>query len=195
MVRSPVLGACALLVVLWPVLAACGGDDGSVSPRSAGTASARPVQSGQVERWPEATSHLAVTFDGDRASATVAPAPGNGLAAFWSIASTSGTGSGFFYSDAIRGLRDTRVAHATGVRRVKDIHDASSLDYSRPSVGPVDAHGIVVLHHLPSDRYLAITLDAIVPLDPRTAGAGPYAYADVTWYLTEAGSADFSAAP
>jgi hypothetical protein len=36
---------------------------------------------------------------------------------------------------------------------------------------------------------------AIHPTDPRTAGAGPYAYADVTWYLTGLDQVDFATAP
>lgn len=180
-------------------LGACGGGhdvDSTAAPGSAITArSARPVLSGRVERWPEATRHLNVTLEGDRASVTLGEATASGLTAFWSIASTAGDGSGFFYSDAIQGRSETRVAHAAGIRRVQEITDASAFDYSRSTVGPVEPHGIVLVHHVPTDRYLAIAIDALVPLDPRTAGAGPYAYADVTWYLTEPGSASFSAAP
>jgi hypothetical protein len=68
------------------------------------------------------------------------------------------------------------------------------FDYSPVSVGPVPVGAIVLVHHLPTGRYLALVLDAIEPVDPRSAGAGPYGYADVTWYLGEDGAVDFSAA-
>lgn len=186
---GPIFCVCALL------LYGCG-DRASDAPASTlASTAARPVLTGRVERWPEATAHLLVSIDGARASADVVASPGLGLVAFWSIASTSGAGSGFFYSDAHLGRSETRVAYAAGVARVQDIRDASRFDGSQPSVGPVAPPGIVLVHHLPSDRWLALVVDAIVALDPRDAGAGPYAYADVTWYLTEPGSADFSAAP
>lgn len=183
-------------LVLAAALVGCSAGDATSSPASrAVTAAAMPVGAGHVERWPEATSHLVVTVDGDHVSVAVAAQPASGLVAFWSIASTAGSGSGYFYSDAVQGRSDTSVAFASGVRRVQDIRDASAFDYARPSVGPVERGGIVLFHHVPSDRYLALVLDAITPLDPRTAGAGPYAVADVRWYLTEPGTADFSLAP
>lgn len=175
-------------------LPGCAADPPAADSRAV-AAAALPVQSGRVERWPEATAHLVVTIDGDRASVAVGAEPASDLAAFWSIASTGGAGSGYFYSDAVQGRSDTQVAFASGVARVQDIRDASGLDWSRPSVGPVERGGVVLLHHLPSDRTLALVLDAITPLDPRTAGAGPYAVADVRWYLTEPGTSDFALAP
>jgi hypothetical protein len=187
--------ATSLVVVAGSLSCGDAGGGGASEGPAARTASTIPVRSGRFERWPEATSRLVVSVDGDRTSVALGDARSKGVAAFWSIASTRGEGSGFFYSDAIRGGAETRVAHAAAVRRVKDIRDATALDWSRPVVGPVEVGGVVVIHHVPSDRYLAIALEAIVPTDPRTAGAGPYAYADVTWYLTEPGSADFSSAP
>jgi hypothetical protein len=148
------------------------------------------IATGTIRRWPEATEHLRFDVSSSAISADMgAPRPA-GLDAFWSIASTE-PGSGFFYSDAIRGTSETRVAHAANVRRVAEIRDASALDFTRESVGPIAVGEIVVIEHEPTRRYLAIVVDAIEPTDPRTAGAGPYAYADVTWYLTPPGQKDF----
>lgn len=173
------------------------GDDSPVEPTrsapSSPTSSAKPPQKGALRRWPEATSYLLVNLDEQPATVALGPARLSGMDAFWSIASTRAAGSAFFYSDLVRGTGETRVAAAAGVRRVHEIRDASTFDYSAGAVGPVAVGGIVVVHHLPSDRYLAIVLDAIESVDAR-AGTGPYAYADVTWYLTESGGADFSSA-
>lgn len=182
-------------LILAFVLAGCASVADPPTSASRAATAAMPVQSGRVERWPEATAHLVVTVDGERASVAVGAEPASGLAAFWSIASTGGGGSGYFYSDAVQGRSDTQVAFASGVARVQDIRDASTLDWSHPSVGPVERGGVVLLHHVPTDRYLALVLDAITPLDPRTAGAGPYAVADVRWYLSEPGTSDFALAP
>ena len=158
---------------------------------SAVAESARPaIAVGHVHGWAEATEHLRVEL-GPEITADVGAPRAAGLDAFWSIASTH-PGAGFFYSDAIRGTSETRIAHASSARKVSDIHDASTLAFTRDSVGPVPVGGIVVIEHAPSGRYLAIVVDAIEPTDPWTAGAGPYAHADVTWYLTPAGVADFS---
>ena len=79
---------------------------------------------------------------------------------------------------------------------MKEIRDATRFDYSDTSVGPVPVGGIVLVEHVPTGRYLAIVVDAIEPVTTPTAGAsGPFAFADVTWYLTADGTADFSAAP
>jgi hypothetical protein len=157
------------------------------------------VQTGQLRRWPEAQSHLSVSVDADTelASAALGPARPSSINAFWSIASTKGAGSGFFYAEPPRDgvLGATSQVALARSARVQDIRDASALDYSEASIGPVPPGGIVVVHNPATRRYLALVVDTIEPVDPRTAGAGPYAYADVTWYLAEAGSADFSSAP
>lgn len=154
-----------------------------------------PPKKGTLRHWPETTAYLLVNLEQAPATVELGPSRPTGLEAFWSIASTQPGGSGFFYSDAIHKADETRVAYAASVRRVQDIRDASTFDYSAVSVGPVPEGGIVLVHHLPSNRYLALVIDRIEPTDARTAGAGPYAYADVTWYLTEeGGGADFSAA-
>jgi hypothetical protein len=191
-------GFCRLATALGIVLAVVGCSGSSLVEPSSGTSSspasaAKPPQKGTLRRWPEATSYLRVNLDTQPATVELGPARPSGMDAFWSIASTKGAGSGFFYSDRVRGTDETRVA-AAGVPRVQDIHDASIFDYSPASVGPVPVGGIVLVHHLPTNRYLALVLDAIEPVDPKTAGAGPYAYADVTWYLAEDGAVDFSAA-
>jgi hypothetical protein len=181
------------------VLCSCqSGSEGSGS--FAGSSVAAPVQTGKVLHWPEATSHLHVEADPDAGSARVDldPTPAPGLSAFWSIASTEGSGSAYFYAEhpPDAGAADTsRIVYAAGATRVEEIRDASSFDYSHDSVGPVPVGGIVVVQHLESRRYLAIVIDAIAPVDPRTAGAGPYAYADIRWYLTSEGSANLAAAP
>jgi hypothetical protein len=145
-----------------------------------------PVQSGTFSGWPEATAHLRVSLD--PTALDLVPATPPGMSAFWSIASTKGAGSGFFYS-----VGDSRVAYASA-QRVQDIRDASALDYGADSIGPVAPGGIIVVRHAPSRRYFAFVVDAIDPVDPRNAGAGPYAYADIHWFLTSEGSADFTAA-
>jgi hypothetical protein len=172
-------------------LVACSADHDTPDEELAASSTGKPLRVGRVERWPEAKAYLVLHVDGDAVSADLGPVPGAGITAFWSIATTAGKGSAFFYAPS----PDMRVAVASGITRVKDITDAAALDDALPTVGPVDAGGVVVFHHVPSGRRLAITLDSIIPLDPRNAGAGPDALADVTWYLTEPGSADFSAAP
>ena len=153
--------------------------------------SPRTLHTGKVRRWPEATRYLRFDTSGDVPTVDMGAPRSSGLDAFWSIASTNPAG-GFFYADAIRGTDETRIAHPEGVTHVSEIRDASALDFVRESVGPVPVGGIVVIEHVPSRRYLALVVDAIDRVDdPHAAGAGPYAYADVTWYLTEPGQSDF----
>ena len=174
----------------------CGSRVESTPSSSTATTSAKELPSiaaGHVRRWPEATRHLRIDIGDDVTAEIGEPRPA-GLDAFWSIASTR-PGAGFFYSDAIRGTSETRVAHALAARAVRDIQDASALDFTRDSVGPVPVGGIVVIEHEPTGRYLAIVVDGIEPTNPWDAGAGPYAHADVTWYLTPPGVSDFSTAP
>ena len=184
----------SLLVMMASVLASSCGSRADAEGLGSASATERPtIAVGHVRGWPEATRHLRVEL-GDHVPAEIGDARPTGLDVFWSIASTR-PGAGFFYSDAIRGTSETRVAHAASARRVSDIRDASLLDFTRESVGPVTIGGIVVIAHEPSGRYLAIVVDAITPTDPRTAGAGPYAHADVTWYAPPHGVTDFGAAP
>jgi hypothetical protein len=174
-------------------LLGCGGAREPPSAQTDGTSNATPPQQGTIRQWPEATAYLLVDVDRQPATVELGPPRATGLDAFWSIASTEGGGSGFFYSDAVHGADETRVAYAANVRSIRDIRDASRFDYSAASVGPVPVGAVVLVHHLPSDRYLALVLDVVEATDARTAGAGPYAYADVTWYLGAPGVADFSA--
>ena len=172
------------------LVSSCGGDaKPDETPKTIGP----PVQTGRLDRWPEATKHLSVAFDAS-GTATVGLVAGlpEGLGAFWSIATTKGAGSGFFYSAPLSG--DSKVAHAS-VSRVQDIVDATKLDWSHESVGPIPAGDIVVMHHPTTGRYMALVIDAIDAVDPRTTSVSPWAYANVTWYLAAEGSADFSAAP
>jgi hypothetical protein len=171
---------------------ACAADEATTESRGSAV-TGPPVQSGKLHRWPEGTTHLSVDFAAQPAAVELGAAQPSGLGAFWSVASTRGTGSGFFYANVRDG--ETRVAVATSARRVADIRDASAYDYSRAVVGPVEPGAIVLVHHVPSGKYLALVLDAIEPAGPQHAGAGPYAYADVSWYLTAGDSADFSGAP
>lgn len=178
--------------VLAFTLLGCGSadDDASSAEVPGNEVTSVRVAHGTIHQWPEATEYLDVDLSTTDVTVEIGPARPSGLDALWSIATTN-PGSGFFYSDAVRGGSETRVAHAYTFSRVTDIHDATKLSFTRDSVGPVPLGGIVVVEHAASHRYLAIVLDAITPVDPRTAGAGPYAYADVTWYLTDEGSADF----
>lgn len=182
----------------WSLLASCCvfaalgcGDAGNGAP-SAAPHGGSALQSGTLQKWPEAKAHLLLDVRDSVAAVHVGAARRSGLDAFWSVASTSKTGgTAFFYADFFRPEKETRVA-LSPLPRVSSIRDASTLDYSRESVGPVAVGGVVVIEHVPTRRYLALVLDAVTPTDPKTAGAGPYAYADVTWYLSEDG--DFSAA-
>lgn len=184
--------ACAAAVLL---SSSCGaGAEGEPTKDEPVTASTgAPVDKGHLQRWPETTMHLSVAISSGVASATLVPKRPAGISAFWSIASTKGSGTAFFYAlpSADGG---TRVAHAAA-RRIQDVSDASTLDYSQRAVGPIAPGDVVVVHHPASGRYLALVLDAIEPADLRTVKAAPYAYADVTWYLAAAGRADFSTAP
>lgn len=148
-----------------------------------------------VTRWGEATTHLQLELTDDgTARVSLGLSRREGLETFWSIATTKdGTGTGFFYADVHREKKECRVARAR-VAHVAELRDARRLDFTTESVGPVSVGEVVVVEHAPTRRYLALVLDAIEPTDPRTAGAGPYAYASLRWYLTSEGSADFSAA-
>lgn len=179
------------LAIASVLVASCGSGDQPIAVTSATVAPS--LATGQVRGWPEATRHLRVEL-GEEITAVVGDPRPTGLDVFWSIASTR-PGAGFFYSDSVRGTSETRVAYVSSARRVSDIRDATRLELGRESVGPVPVGGIVVIEHTPTGRYLAIVVDGIVPTDPWTAGAGPYARADVTWYLTEPGASDFSSAP
>lgn len=176
------------------LVAGCGEDGTKAESASAVVPTGGPVQKGTIHRWPEATTHLSFDLEAAPPSSTFGPPRPSGLDAFWSVASTKGAGAAFFYADTFRAAPETRIAYAS-VGRVATIRDATKLDYTSDVVGPVSPGHVLVLHHVPSDRYVAFVLDAVVPADPRDAGAGPYAYADVTWYLAAKGSADFSAAP
>jgi hypothetical protein len=182
-----------LLVVATALVPGCGSRAEPDAVTSVTTVESPTIITGHVRGWPEATQHLRVELN-EHVTAEIGDPRPAGLDVFWSIASTH-PGAGFFYSDTIRGTGETRVAHAVSARRVSDIRDASLLEFTRTSVGPIPVGGIVVVAHAPSGRYLAIAVDGITPTDPRTAGAGPYAHADVTWYLTPPGVTDFSAAP
>jgi hypothetical protein len=193
--RSLVRGlARAMVAVLTSMLLYGCADEAPSSPASP-RVSGPPVQSGKLLHWPEATTYLNVNFAGQPPTVELGAARPSGLGAFWSVASTRGAGSGFFYGNTRESDNDTSVAVATSAGRVAEIHDASAFDYSRGAVGPLGPGGIVLFRHAPSGRYLALVIDAIEPADPHGAGAGPYAFAYVTWYLTADQSADFSNAP
>jgi hypothetical protein len=152
------------------------------------------IATGQIRGWPEATQYLRFDVTAEAVVAEIGTARSQGLDVFWSIATTYPS-TGFFYGDSVRGTDETRVAHAVGARRVQDIRDASTLEFTQDSIGPVAVGEIVVIEHVPTQRFLALVIDAIEPTDPWTAGAGPYALADVTWYLSPSGERDFSKAP
>jgi hypothetical protein len=188
--------ACILVAAAAALVVGCsGGGEVGVPERPSTTAPARTViaPSGRLSYWPEATTHLRVSLDGDAPRVELDAGPTRGFTAFWSVASTRDGGSGFFYSDAVGGGSETVVSVAKDVRDVAAIHDATVFPTTRAPVGPVMPGQIVLVHHLPTDRYLALVLEKVTPLDPHEAGAGPYAYAEVTWYLGEPGAVDFGA--
>jgi hypothetical protein len=187
-------GALALGFALAPALGSCAAPEADRAERTPLAATLDDaLAGGMLHGWPEATAHLRVEIADDGVTVDVGAARPIGLDAFWSIASTR-PAAGFFYADAVREKTETRIAHALGVTRVSDIRDAAALSFTRGSVGPVPVGGIVLVEHAPSRRYLAIVVEAIRPTDPTTAGAGPYAHADVTWYLSAEGSGDFGGA-
>lgn len=202
-----VYAPCPMMLRTWRALAlvsfavgcgAAGPEEPPAKLEIAGSLPAPPskptIRSGKVRRWPEATRYLRFETSGDVPVVDMGPPRTSGLDVFWSVASTN-PGSGFFYADSVRGTEETRVAHPENIERVSEIRDASALDFVRDSVGPVPVGGVVVIEHTPTRRYLAIVVDAIERAeDPQNAGAGPYAYADVTWYLTEPGQHDFGLA-
>lgn len=183
--------SCLRAVAVASALAGC---SSSSEPVVASPSARAAIASGTVRDWPEAMAHLRFEVGYGSVIAEIGEPRPSGLSAFWSIATTA-PGAGFFYADSIRGTSETRVAYAADAQDVHDIRDATALSFTRDSVGPVPVGGIVVIEHAPDRRYLAIVLDAIKPTDPRTAGAGPYAHADVTWYLTEPDQASFANAP
>lgn len=148
--------------------------------------------SGTLRGWPEATEHLTVRFDASGPTVELGAATREGLDAFWSIATTKSPRSGFFYADVFRARGEVRVAYAAHARSIADLTDFRALAFSSGPVGPVPEGGVVVLEHAATQRHLAIVLDAIEPTDPRTAGAGPYGFADVTWYLSVEGATGFA---
>lgn len=190
------------LAIIGALASGCGSADASdVEARGARTGAAAEnagrVTSGTLRHWGEASTHLNVEFGADGApTVALGAARGEGLDAFWSVATTDKAtgGAGFFYGDAFRARKEARVARASAIASIAELGDASTLAYSTASAGPVPVGGIVVFEHAPTRRYLALVLESIEPTDPRTAGAGPYAYADVRWYLSAEGSADFSSA-
>src|SRR5256885_1949557 len=121
-----------------------------------------PVESGELARWPEATAHLSVDFDAARVA--LEPKTPPGMSAFWSVASTAGAGSGFFYA-----VGESRVAWAPSASRVQDIRDGSALDFGADTVGPVPPGGIIAVQYLPRRRYFASVVDSIARNDPLPA--------------------------
>ena len=83
---------------------------------------------------------------------------------------------------------DAEIALAPGISEISQMSDASSLAYeSDASAGPVGIGEFVFVRHLTTGFYGAFRLDGgLCPTD------GQQGMADVTWYLQENGSADFS---
>lgn len=131
-----------------------------------------------------------VTFDGEIPRFEF---EGNGdeesLILFWSIASTGSASepSVHFYGDNDA----TLVALADDVDEVQEITDATSLLFDNRVVSDVRVGEIVVFHHLTTDRYLALRLDAIYQSDSAEPSDDCFAI-NASWTFAPKGSADFS---
>src|SRR5690606_40186009 len=67
------------------------------------------------------SEHLRIDLTAAPITADVGAPRREGLDAFWSIASTAPVAAGYFYSDAVRGTSETRVAEASDVASVREI--------------------------------------------------------------------------
>ena len=129
------------------------------------------VLTGRIEGWEESPpigqgfifdQHVSVTTN---------------LEATWSYAMRGSTG--WFYGDN----STTEVAIA-GVTHISDVSDASTYTYIPPynGIGPVAGGAIILFHNTATDYYGAFLLDDF----PTTTTV------DITWYLQDDGSGDFS---
>jgi hypothetical protein len=145
--------------------------------------------SGFVEGWLESTP--VVAFEGELPHFD--PMEKEGILCLWWSINTVGPNAEskvYFY-----GTNDaTSVAVAEDVEHLQEITDASSLVYDDWSTHSITIGTIVVFHHEPTDRYLALRLDDVYSGeagDPE-AREGMCAAINASWAFAPVGSADFS---
>lgn len=127
---------------------------------------------GRVIAWPES----GFVFEFDNFASVRSE-----ILSWWSI-NDQQSSLGWFYAYTFPSVE---ITHVPDIKHVSEIGDASALDYSTDwSVGPVGVGDFVVLRNLSTGFYAALRIDDI-PSSGR-------AVANVTWYLQEDGSADFS---
>lgn len=133
------------------------------------------VQAGRIFAWPEAGP--AFDFDG-------AVAVTSGIRTRWSIANLGSAPRGWAYAVD---FPTTEISHQPNVAEVSMVTDASTLEYEEDDfAGPGFEGDYFFLRNLETGFYAAIRFDSIY---------GPSLFeaeADVTWYLQENGTADFS---
>jgi hypothetical protein len=145
-------------------------------------------RSGEVTGWLESGPTL--IFD-DRflprfAGGAALPMRQNDLALWWSIASLEVDAEGgelYFYALS----SDTVLAEAHGET------DASRLMYVDDAVGPIPVGEVVVWHHLPSNRYLALRVEALYGTD--STRHAQCAATDASWIFAEPGTSKFPYLP
>jgi hypothetical protein len=64
--------------------------------------------------------------------------------------------------------------------------------YTRENVGPVSVGEVVVWHHLPTDRYVAVRIEALYGTE---RGRVECAALDAAWIFAEPGTAKFPRLP
>jgi hypothetical protein len=145
-------------------------------------------RSGQVTGWLESAPTL--MFD-DRylprfAGGLSRPMSQSDLALWWSIASLDADEEGGeFYFYALSS--DTVLAAAHGET------DASRLMYSDEVVGPIPVGEVVVWHHLSSDRYVALRVEALYGTD--STRQAECAAIDASWIFAVPGTSKFPHLP
>ncbi len=163
------------------VLAACltcslsglaAADDPDAPPPEA--RGATDIASGRILSWPEFS--LLFSFD-DHVDVV------SGIQSTWSISNTN-VPTAFFYA---ANHPEAEIANAPGLTHISEMTDASALTYEMDSSSSVITVGeFVFLRNPTTGFYGALRFDRL--LETR----GPQNEADVTWYLQQDGSADFS---
>lgn len=155
------------------ILLAIGALGGCLEEQDFGAAptgcSALGITSGTITEWQESGSIF--YFDDYTCINT-------GIEASWSLNTET---RGWFYGYNI----STEVAHVTGITDIFEIIDASFHSYSDWSIGPVDIGDFVLFHNVNSGYYAAFRIDNI-------NGCGASYCLDVTWYLQENGTSNFT---
>ena len=133
------------------------------------------VASGSVFDWLE----FSTIFDFDDHVSVAAD-----IEVLWS-ANLLDPASAFFY---VAQFPTAEIAVAPGILHVSEVNDATSLIYEADwYAGPIAVGEIVFFRNETSSFYGAMRMDSV------DDSGGPQALADITWYLQQDGTADFSA--